>query len=203
VRKNVKMQFPRFHKHLKLYDMSGVKNMGSGGAEEIGTLINTNLQKGWIPNMVVIDWFGLMVMRHLSKRGGREDDPRSRMMRASETLSMLRDRYNVMIVALHQISPAELANRTPAFIPDHTVSQDCKALSQLFDYTVVFGKRCPKTQCMYCNFAKVRHGKRLTRIVKMNAEYDRIDDVDDVYEVNQAGGRDNEWFLQSGKAGKI
>jgi hypothetical protein len=186
------------NEYLKTYDMSGSLTQGTGGADEVMMFVERNIRAGWVPDMIVIDWLGLMVNRCIVPLGGKNDDARQRYYLTMDKCNVIKERYGVSVVVLHQIAPSVMADKTPAYIPDDKVSQDCKSLSQLTDYTFVYGKRCNKTNCMYHNMAKVRHGARTVRIVRMLPEYNRLEDVSELYEINPGGGRDGEWFQTAG-----
>lgn len=191
---------PLMEKYFFDYDMSGrVQGQGVGCVSEIDGILREMEAEGNLPKFVLIDWLGPMVIRAFNIP--ELADAKDRREKIDVTLNLLKavcDKYGVVVMVLHQIAPGEIANKSPTFLPDWTVAAECKGFGFLMNYVFVFGRKDPKTQCMYVNVPKARGAANTHRIVMMDAQHNRIVDVDSTFVVRGDGDKDNGYFMQKG-----
>lgn len=193
-----------------VYDMSGaVRGQGNGGPDEIEAIVGRMVRNGVEPKTMVVDWLGPMVTKYYNlPKHIRPSDKRDKIELVINRLKEVTERWGVSIVVLHQIAAHIMEGKTPHFQPDWTVAAEYKSFGFLMDYVMTFGKRCEKTNCMWFNTPKARGAPRRHRIVRMDAEYNKIVDAESrdsgvPYSVNPMADRDKVYFTRKSDKKKL
>lgn len=183
---------PHLRKYLHIVDMSGADHgQGNGGPDEIEAYLSRMVRMGQHPDFVIIDWLLPMVVKYFNlPKDVKLADQREKINHVVTRLKEICERLNLTVGVLHQIAPGAIADKTPAYQPDWTVAAECKSFGFLMDYVFTFGRKCEKTQCMWFNSPKARGAPKEHRIVKMDAEYNRIEDVHSQFSMNMGSRRD-------------
>lgn len=185
---------------LRVYDMSGsVDNQGRGGPDEIEAIIGRLKREGTPPGFILIDWLGPLVTKYINtppELG--KIDHREKINYVLTRFKEIAERHSVTILILHQIAPAQIENKKPLHKPDWTTAADSKSFGWLMDYVFTLGRRCDKTDCMWFNVPKARGAPKLSRIVKMDAQHNRITDAKD-FEENTMADREGVYFRKRTK----
>ncbi len=187
VRDRIEKARPLFNQHFRMFGMAGdVPNQGSGGVQEIDTLIRRLVERdGWRPELVIIDWLEPLWS---AWDVGRPKNSRSKTEEYKYLIAKmkeLRDVWATNILLLHQIAPHHMERLTPAMKPDKTMAEEVKSFPNLMNYCYCFGKKDPETGCMWFVVSKARSAGNPSRIVRMDAMWNRIHDADRQYELNQ------------------
>lgn len=186
----------KYNQYMRVYEMSGKD--ARGGVQDIESMLLQNQRTGWTPETIVIDWLRPMVMKWYNLPKGTQDaDLREKIQMTLDKLKELRDRYTLNILVLHQIAANVMAMKNPLFVPDWTVAAECKSFGEMFNYVICFGRRDRMSNCMWMNMAKARESQPQCRVIKMDAESNRLLDMGDVMVENPSGGRSNDdaWFV--------
>lgn len=199
---------PQANKFLHLVDMSGnIPNQGMGGADELIETVRRYNESGIEIQHVLIDWLGVMVRRYANSPAGakfaRSMDTRQLCLMELDKLKLLTERYGANVTVLHQIAPGVIAGKSPAALLDWTCAEECKSFGELMNYVYVFSRRCPKTGCMFVNVPKARNAPTSHRVVQINGDSNRIDDVTDVMVLNKLGGTDTPFFVRKGEKAQM
>jgi hypothetical protein len=176
---------PIMSKYLHLFNMSGqVTGQGTGCVQELDTIITNCKNTGVEPKFAIIDWLGPMVMAafDLPEHVGAKDF-RDKINLTLNGLKRLTEKHNITFMILHQIAPHIIENKSPLFKPDWTVAHECKSFGLLMSYVFCFGRKDPN-MCMWLNVPKARNSGNVARVVKMNPEVNRIEDVNELFSVN-------------------
>ena len=190
----------KMQEHCRIYDMSGsVAGQGNGGPEELEAIIGRMHRKGDRPKTLVLDWLGPMVTKYYNlPKNMRTADKREKIDLVLTRFKEITERYGINIVVLHQIAAHIIEGKTPHYKPDWTVAAECKSFGFLMDYVFTFGRKCDKTNCMWFNSPKARGASKHHRIVRMDAQLNKILDAKEFIE-NPMADRDKTYFAQGKK----
>lgn len=186
----------RLSEYLKVYDMSGaVKGQGNGGPTELEAILNQADKDGALPEVVAVDWLGAMEIK-CQNVPPQHREKRQRIEYCLSELKQISERFGITIFVLHQIAAHAIESKTPKFKPEWTMAHECKSFGHEMDYVFTFGRKDPETSCMWFNTSKARGAPGSHRIVKMDAQLNRIYDVAESYMENKTAERDGRYFTK-------
>lgn len=176
--------------YLHTYNFCGTK-AGFGGLDELSDQLYTECQEGRHPTLVVVDWLLPMVQRWMARTNKRNsDDPnavRVQVQRFADGFLKLADMYDTTLLITHQLS-CEASQKSPANRPSWTEAAECRSLSWLMSFTLTIGVKDPSTGCCWLLASKARSLNNMEKILHLNGEYNRFDDVSHLYTVERRGG---------------
>ena len=201
VRKILDGMESRMQKHLQVYDMSGaVRGQGNGGPDEIEVILGRMIRQGTRPEFVVVDWLLPLVTKYYKMpKNMRTADKREKIDLVLTRFNEIKERYGITILLLNQIAAHIVEGKTPHYKPDWTVAAECKNFGFLMDYVFTFGRKCKETQCMWFSTPKARGAPNAHRIVRMDAQLNKIYDANNFTE-NAMGDRDKIFFHERKRA---
>lgn len=131
---------------------------GSGGAQEIGTIIKQAQDSGFYPEYIGIDWLGPMVNNYMSARNISESETTKTMTRIADDLRKIGDELKVNMFLFHQLG-TEASAKGPRNKPQPTDAYMCKTLHHYMDTVICVGNRDKESQLAWINAPKVRNGE--------------------------------------------
>ena len=136
--------------YFHFYDMSGAggSTAGTGGVQEIIAILNS---VPYHPEMVVIDWYWLVVVQSLRNR----QSERTHALNIIKALHAYARDNDITIWILHQ-SNAEAWRRRPKDLPSANDSAEFKGLAWLISGLLVLGNPDLETQVRWLLAAKMR-----------------------------------------------
>lgn len=163
---------------LRIFQMAGDKEgQGAGGPPEIEAIITNYItQYGWKPDLIVLDWLEPILRRWVGVASTGVKDYQKQLKYVLDAVKQIRDKFKIKVIILHQLAAAQAEKMTPAQMPDHYMAAEIKSFADLLNVSCALGKVDPSTMCMHANWTKCRWSRTTNRIVKLNAEYDRIED---------------------------
>jgi RecA/RadA recombinase len=162
--------------HFHIFQMAGdVEGQGAGGPPEIDAIINNYIRRyDWRPSLVILDWLEPILRRWATVGQLGIRDYQKQLKYVLDAMKQLRDKFATKVVILHQIAAAQAEKMTPAHMPDHYMAAEIKSFADLLNVACALGKADPATGCMHANWTKCRWAKPNNRVVKLDAENDRI-----------------------------
>ena len=118
---------------LMVKDMSG-ETEGLGGAPEIRKLLEGMERSGTMPELVVVDWVGCAVDRHMAKKGSKMVDRTVELDSFAREVSAIGRDLHCNIVLLHQTETQSQKSRSAEM--HFSMSAGCKSLAFHCEYAV-------------------------------------------------------------------
>lgn len=146
---------------------------GSGGAEEIATIIKKSQDNGKNPRYIGVDWLGPMVNNYMSVQGIEQGEITKSMAKMADDLRKVGDNLKVNICIYHQLgteAAASGARRKPAA----TDAFQCRTLHHFMDTVICIGNRDAESNIAWVSAPKVRNGEPNTdMLIQMQGSFSR------------------------------
>jgi len=186
---------PIVEPYMHIYDMSSaIETQGRGGVAEIESAIMALKAQGSDVKYVVIDWVGSAIKSDKTL-DIYADSENKKIEEFMFQLKQLTSRHNVIVIALHQLTPSAQEGKNPFFLPGQSLVHNCKSFSFLTNYMITFGLKCKLTNCFFMNVAKARNSAPTHKLLQLDAMHNRILDVENKYVANDMrSGNDDPYF---------
>lgn len=188
---------PMFEEHCHMYSMAGdFANQGNGGIPEIEAIIESEIQSGWRPDVIMIDHLKPFADRWVNMRRYHSfKDTTEQYSIIVGGIAQLRDKFSCQVWLLHQIAAGILEKMSPATRPDKNIAENLKSFPNLLNFCFCLGKKDEDSGCLWFGLPKARDTDNLHRIIKLDAQYNRFVDALG-YELNDFGGLNNEAYFK-------
>jgi len=192
---------------FRVLDISGsveYPNAGTGYIDEIEAHISRLVESldNVEVSMVVIDYAGLVVERHMHANG-MDEGKRTPLLKyfGSRVRQQIAERFQCPVWVLHQLN-GEIGKSAPTRRLKHTDAADSKSFAENMAVCGVLGVADPVTGCRMFNFSKTRNRANenvAPAILKIHPEFALMVDVSSQYVVSDSGAG----FLSATEAAAI
>jgi len=153
--------YPCLRDCFELFDMSGSEQFphaGEGFVPEIVANIEAVLRQRHHPQLrsVFIDWAGILVQRHMSAIGARDDALRHYLTRfIGECRRNIAEAFSCTVWVMHQIK-GSMITASPTKLFHHGEAAEASAFGAEMSVCACIGAPDRETGCRRLNFSKVR-----------------------------------------------
>lgn len=201
IREKFRRLKPEFDQYCHLYSMAGdVPNQGMGGVPEIEAIIQREIQMGWKPDIVMIDWLEPLANNWANiMRFTKAKDLREIYKFVVGEVVKLRDKYSCQVFLLHQIAAGILEKMSPATKPDKNIAAELKSFPNLMNFCFCLGKKDEDSNCLWFSVPKARDAGNVHRVIRLDPQFNRFEDAAGMFKVNELAGMNNEAYFKATK----
>jgi hypothetical protein len=185
--------------HLMVLDMVG-ENAGNGGPQEMFQHLREERESsGFWPDLIIVDWLGEMALRYSKQASEQDGGIRRTMEHFMSEFNQFKETpgNETTFLVLHQTS-TNAQGAGPGYRPKRTDAHEFRSFANKCDSCCQIGTMDNDNICWFIP-GKVRRGQRTERIIKLNGEYMRFEDVSNQYQEHPTGGS----FITRDAAGEM
>ena len=179
-------------KYLHVVDMSGRasngQRVGSGGAEELATLVRDLTQQGEKPELLIVDWLWPMMLRYVGARGEDEAQARVYVTSQMDKFCNMASEYGINVWINHMLDAASTKKKAGATL-SFTGSAEAKnfawLLSGCFALSAIDIKDPRKHPIVTLTISKSRSQRASYRFIELHGELCSFKDVSDQVELDE------------------
>ena len=167
--------------NLVVLDMVG-EDAGTGGVVELKAQIaEEERDTGFVPDLVIIDWLGEMVMRY-DLLGSTDASYRRCCEKFMSELVQFKEDHGCAILILHQTNTQAQA-MSPGSVPNKTMSHEFRSFANKCDSCSVLGTKDRQINVCWFIPDKSRRSSSQDRKILLDGEYMKFRDVSAKYTV--------------------
>jgi hypothetical protein len=175
IRAKIDAACEQYEKKLMAFDMVG-QDAGSGGVDELKAQIAAaERETGFVPDLIIIDWLGEMVMRY-DKLGSNDAAYRRCCEKFMSELVQYKEDHDCGILILHQTN-TKAQEMSPASAPNKTMSHEFRSFANKCDTCSVLGVMDREIKVCWFVPDKSRRSHSRDRKIQLDGEYMKFRDV--------------------------
>lgn len=155
------------------------------GLEQVDQSIAEFAQKGWNPQLVYVDWAGVMANRILAcgLYGQKYEDINEALKGLSYKVAELAKAHDTSMFISHQMTTVA-AEQGVGYKATHYDAADCKMFTAPARYVLTIGSRCPQTRVQRLGIPKATFDKAdQEALLRLNGPLARFEDVTDQFAI--------------------
>ena len=169
----IKEATDKYGEYITFLDLSS-GGKGAGGADELITEIDKQIERGEKPRLLVIDWLGAMVQRYLAETGTDSSAYRHIAHQFIDRIRVHAQTHGYSVVITHQLS-TQKARASVYSKPNATDAFEFKAFSYYMDGCVCLGTLDPETRVGWLCIDKFRRGAVNDLMIRLDGAHVRFE----------------------------